>query len=424
MLKSKPKQPMLFTVMVIYYLGMTVVFFLTTSPYSALHSGRVGPEVAVYCKEFVISPAYIILGAELLSVLFVIVRMKPILPSVWVVLLLSLAMVSSGIVNGAIYAYTSTYLYNAMTILGACMLATYDSNNTCLTDTHVRLFGWVWGALSLAGFGLTLAFPYRYGYLPFEFSRNSRGEITYWLVLCLHLLMPTACLLAFYARLSERWLLALFSVFVTIVSLSTVTRSVSIVTLSPYVLMALGLTFRVRDMALKFILALIAFSVGSVIFIAAVTSAGTASYEDCQSMEATLDQRFELWQFHWDNFVQDPLFGAGAFSLTRKSTTILDSQATSEIGALTWFSEYGMLSGTIVMYVMMTALYQCMKILIRRDLWEIGELFFAVVFASLFVIFLVEGLGRILDLTSFLFWYSMFYLNAGGRSKVRIESRQ
>jgi len=65
-----------------------------------------------------------------------------------------------------------------------------------------------------------------------------------------------------------------------------------------------------------------------------------------------------------------------------------------------------------------------MKILIRRDLWEIGELFFAVVFASLFVIFLVEGLGRILDLTSFLFWYSMFYLNAGGRSKVRIESRQ
>ena len=422
MLKSKAKQPMLFTVMVIYYLGMTVVFLLTTSPYSALHSGRVGPEVAVYCKEFVISPAYIILGAEFLSVVFVIVHMKPILPSVWVVLLLSLAMVSSGMVNGAIYTHPITYLENSIAICIACVLATYDSNNTCLTDTHVRLLGWVWGALSLAGFGLTLAFPYRYGYLPFEFSRSSRGEITYWLVLCLHLHMPLACMLAFYARLSERWLLALFSAFVTIVSLSTVTRSVSIVTLSPYLLMALGLTFRARHMALNFILMLIAFSVGSVILIAAVTRDGPASYEDRLSMEATLDQRFELWQFHWDNFVQDPLFGAGAFSLTRKSTTILDSQATSEIGALTWFSEYGMLSGSIVMYSMMTALYQCMRILIHRDLWEMGELFFAIVFASLFLIFLFEGLARILDWTSFLFWYSMFYLNAGGRSKVRIAS--
>ena len=423
MLKSKPKQPMLFTVMVIYYLGMTVVFFLTTSPYSALHSGGVGPDVA-YCKEFVISPVYIILGAELLTVLFGIVRMKPILPSVWVVLLLSLAMASSGIVNGAIYTYPLTYLYNVMTLCAACMLATYDSNNTCLTDTDVRLFGWVWGALSLAGFGLTLAFPYRYGYLSFEFSRTSRGEITYWLLLCLHLLMPIACMLASYARLLERWLFAILSAFVTIVSLSTVTRSVSIVTLSPYLLMALGLTFRVRDMALKFILTLIAFSVGSVIFIAAVTSAGTASPEDRLSMETTLDQRSELWQFHWANFVQDPLFGAGAFSLIRKSTTIVDSQATSEIGVLTWFSEYGMLSGAIVVYVMMTALYQCMKIFIHRDLWEIGELFIAVVFASLFLIFLVEGLARILDWTSFLFWYSMFYLYSRSRSKVRIASRQ
>ena len=292
MLKSKPKQPMLFTVMVIYYLGMTVVFFLTSSPYSALHSGSVGPEVAVYSKEFFISPAYIILGAEFLSALFVIVRIKPILPSVWVGLLLSLATILSGIVNGSLYTHILTYIYNSVSICFACMLATHDSNNTCLTDTDVRLFGWVWGALSLAGFGLTLAFPYRYGYVPFEFSRSSRGEITYWLVLCLHLLMPIACMLAFYARLSERWLLALFSAFVTIVSLSTVSRSVSIVTLSPYLLMALGLTFRARHMALNFILVLIALSVGSVILIAAVTRNGPAFYENRLSMEATLDQRF------------------------------------------------------------------------------------------------------------------------------------
>ncbi len=417
------EQSTLWWVMVIYYFAISAVFFLTPSPYSASHTGKVNPELGLYSEGFVISPAYIMLTAEVLGAVFVILRGKLRFSTGWMVILLAITIVGSGLVNGAIYTNVQSYIYTVVSLFLASMLADYDSLHTCLTKKELRVYSWVWAVLSMAGFALVLAFPYKYGHLAFEFSRTTRGEVTYWLVLGLHLLIPVAGVLAFQSRLPERWFLAVLSAFVTVACLSTVTRSVSVIALSPYCFMALVRTQTIKHGVKRF-LVLITLIAGSAILVGCVNTLGHSSDENSVSMDSTLDRRYELWQFHWDSFLADPWFGAGTFSLTRKSLSSLETQATCEIGVLTWFSEYGLFCGSVVLYFVVRAWYCAALIVlgIRRESWDIGDLFFALVFASLILVFLFEGLSRILDWTSFLFWYSMFYLNSRCARKTELLS--
>ena len=415
------RRPTLFIAMAVYYVGMTVNCMLTPSPYSALHSGKLGPEVEIASQDFFVSPAYILLGAEAFTVLIIMNERKPQPSQACIILVFSLLMIISGIVTGAIYTNLITYIYNILSILMASLIANHDSVYSDISEADLRRLGWIWGVLSLAGFGLCISMPYRYGILPFEFSRASRGEITYWMVLGLYLLVPVQCGLSLWSRLSGRWLFAALSTFVTVVCLSTVTRCITLITLSPYVgtlaLTVIGLRCSLLKRATMTIFLLC--GVASVVL--AVTGAGLASPEDMTSMESTTNQRIELWQFHWENFLRDPLFGAGPFSLDRNTLTITDSQATSEIGAFIWFSEYGLLAGSIVLFWVIRAFYLSTRVLIaRRGSVGIGYLFCVLVFASLIVFFLVEDLSRILDWLGFLFWYSMFYLNAGAVLKSEL----
>ena len=88
---------MLFVAMAVYYVGMTVNCMLTPSPFAAFHSGKVGPEVAVASKVFFVSPGYIILVAEALTVLIIMSQRKPKSSQVCSILLLSLIMLISGL---------------------------------------------------------------------------------------------------------------------------------------------------------------------------------------------------------------------------------------------------------------------------------------------------------------------------------------
>ena len=119
----------------------------------------------------------------------------------------------------------------SISIFMASLIATHDYAYSDISEADLRRLGWIWGLLALAGFGLCIFLPDRYGYLPFEFSRTSRGEVTYWMLLGLYLLIPILCGLSFWSRLSGRWLIAALSVFVTIVCLSMATRCISMITL-------------------------------------------------------------------------------------------------------------------------------------------------------------------------------------------------
>ena len=174
-----------------------------------------------------------------------------------------------------------------------------------------------------------------------------------------------------------------------------------------------------RGSRLKHLTAVIILLCGVALFVVAVTGAGIVSPEDKISLENSTDSRIELWQFHLDNFLRDPIFVPAHSPLIETLFTITDSQATSEIGAFLWVSEYGCFAGAIVLFWVIRALYQGLRVLIaRRGSVEIGYLFCVLVFVSLIMFFLFEDLSRILDWLSFLFWYSMFYLNGSGQSKT------
>ena len=187
---------MFYTAMAVYYVGMTMNCLLTPSPYFALHSGKLGLDIDIASTAFFISPAYIILGAEALTILIMIVQRKSPFPQACIsIVLFFLAMLLSGIINTTFYSRTYTFLYNFLSIYMAYLIACHDSGHCDVSKADLRRLGWVLGGLALAGFGLCMSLPYRYGVRPFEFSRISRGEVTYWPLLSLHLLMRSnACL--------------------------------------------------------------------------------------------------------------------------------------------------------------------------------------------------------------------------------------
>ncbi len=425
-------RPMLFIAMAIYYVGMSINCMLTPSPYASHHGGKLGREVESTTTVFFISPAYITLGAEAVTVLIIISQQRPMMiqrklqdSQACMIFCFSLLMLLSGILNTIIFTHPLTYAYNCISIWMASLIATHDSMYSSISKADLRGLGWIWGGLALAGLGLCIFLPFRYGYLPFEFSRTSRGEITYWMLLDLYLLIPVLCGLSFWYRLSGRWLIAALSAIVIVACLSTVTRSVIVITFAPLLCVMILSLLTSRFSLLKHSLILIFLLCGVAILIVAVTGTGFASPEDTISLEASRNQRFELWQFHWDNFVRDPIFGAGPFSLSRNTLTITDSQASCEIGALIWFSEYGVFTGAIVLLWVIKAFYRGTCCLIdRRGNVEIGYLFCVLVFASLVIIFLFEDLSRILDWLSFLFWYSMFYLNYSAGTEDRTTHRE
>jgi O-antigen ligase len=412
---------MFLAIMSIYYVGMSIIFLLTDNPFAALHSGNVGMESDLYSEIFVISPAYVLLGAETVGVLLICLCNKPVTMNATPVVSLAFTILLSGIVNGTIFLKLHSYVYLILSITLTWIIATFDASFGDLKEGSLRAMGWLWAALAAVGFALVLIYPYIYGNVPFEFSRSSRGEVTYWLVLTLHLLAPVACVLAYRVGLPERAFFACAAAFVTIVNLSTMTRAVSMVTLTPYLFILLLPSAKIKGEVRRVIRTAIFFLVAlalSLVVTQIVLNGG--SDDDRLSMESTLDQRLDLWQFHWNNVVTNPLFGAGPFSLERKSIMIHRSQATSEIGLFVWFSEYGILTGAIVLYFIGRAARRCVNLILNEsETGKLRDLFCLMVFVSLFVVAVFEGLSRILDWTSFLFWYCTFYLNINRPATLR-----
>ena len=100
-------------------------------------------------------------------------------------------------------------------------------------------------------------------------------------------------------------------------------------------------------------------------------------------------RRIELWQFHRENFLREPLFGAGPFSLDRKSFTITDSEATSEIARLPGFLNMALLQVPLSFFGDKDCLSMHERSHRPTGVVEIGYLFNVLIFASLTMVFLV-----------------------------------
>ena len=181
-----------FKIYYVYIIFMGMNFFLTPNPFSALHSGRAGHGSDFFSDSFFIIPAYIVLTSicivQILEYKFTYSRR---------VLIACFFMILSGVITGVIFTETITYLYNIIIIIGVSSLALlhytnlekYNSDYVKISK-HLTIF-------MIIGVILALVFPNRYGWLPFEFSRESRGEVTLWNVMGIFSIFPAISIIIF-----------------------------------------------------------------------------------------------------------------------------------------------------------------------------------------------------------------------------------
>ena len=96
--------------------------------------------------------------------------------------------------------------------------------------------------------------------------------------------------------------------------------------------------------------------------------------------------------------------------------------ATSEIGLLKWFTEYGLIFALPMAALFGVALWQAVKALWKTHAGEVGDpllLFGSLVVVSSGIIFLTNSIYRVQSIEGIVFWYSVFYLVWHGRLQAR-----
>jgi len=121
--------------------------------------------------------------------------------------------------------------------------------------------------------------------------------------------------------------------------------------------------------------------------------------------------RFPLWSFYISEMKKHWLCGAGP---NLSSSSFYLGSAFSEIGVLKWFGEYGIVVGGFQLCCIIVAFIKSLKLLknISKNYMEINytDLIMSFYYIACFVPFLLESYGRILNLTDFFAWFSMYYI--------------
>ena len=161
-------------VSVCYFLLTLVNFALTSSPYSALHSGGVGLDASV---TFTINIAYLLLGC----IVFGWLTFKHFSFSKEGIVL-CIPLFISLLINSRFGEYNS-YIYDAVTFLTVSTLACYDaklnSKKNKDIDFDYDFLRKMIVILSIIGFVLVLLENGRFGYVGMDMARDNRGAIKY-----------------------------------------------------------------------------------------------------------------------------------------------------------------------------------------------------------------------------------------------------
>lgn len=379
----------------LFSLAMLANFLLTPSPFAAFHAtdlpGTTQP------ATYFIAPVYLLLTTGTLITLWK--ARIALLPSAFLLTLLTLA---SGFANGLLVTNFRTYGAAALLTVLASSLALIEARAQFIRQLtpSLRLFMRWLSVLVVLGLVLAILYDRRFGVLPFEFSRTTRGEVTLWNLTGLLVIFPTLALVA-HRRLKMRYPLVLAAVMLLVIA-STVTRAAILTVALPIIIY---FVFRLKDRARTLAYVVLAWAL---ILIWQPVLSLFASAGGNQSLDAT-SGRADLWEFHYETFVDNWLFGAGAMITSRASD--YSGVAKVEVGLLAWFSENGIFFGVLMTALVVRAVATAVSLLAAGD--KPGDLQFA--FSIMLLTMtpsLLEKYARILTIEDFIFWFLVFFFNS------------
>ena len=392
-------QIILFISIILY----SLIFFLTGNPYSAFHSGKTGYASNYRSSSFIFNPSVVLLIILLFTFLFYWIKYRKVFVSKIAITFLFLMLFSTCLNKGVILE-TSTVIYNVISILLASSLALYqikfyDCSNINNIKRTMHLI------LLLLIFGLILAYiqPNRYGLINLDFSRELRGEITYWLVLGLQIWGVVLSLTLFCTSHKKIYILVIC--FILFFQLAFANR-MAIISLG-FPIMIYFLFIEKSSTKLIFLI----FGLFIVVLywdeILSIFMIGNNS-----DIDTILNGRLPLWTYYIDQAVRNWYCGGGVNLSTSIEYT---GNAVSEIGVLKWFGEYGIFVGSLQLYLIIKAIKKGIIIIkyeLKKERKKINytSLVLCFYYISCFVPFLLESHSRILNTTDFFAWFSMYYI--------------
>lgn len=378
-------------VFILLFLFTLLNFFLTPSPYSALHSGRTNFSNS---ENFTLNPAYLLLFSILIG--WFTTRRFPI-KGIGLYLLISILI--SFVANFSITGI-NTYLFDAFSIYFTAIMAFYDSHRVLASTNDYSVIKRICIIFCFIGFILVILFNGTYGYFSLSMSRENRGEITLWVILCIPLLLLSLSFVDYLKR--ERTLklltLAIISCLITVMTGSRAP-------LMTYFVCVLLLFYgKIRSSKLFILLIpIIILVIATSSWFQSTMLLGNSSL-NADSADEILNGRFELWQLYWEALTKNWIFGAGPNILPSNYTG-----AGSEIGILKSITHYGIIWGIVECWMIFISAKKGIAILKSNTFYSSFTLLMCFVFFSN-VILLFEHHARIMNVSDFLFWYSMFYL--------------
>ena len=377
---------------------------LTPSPYSALHSGKVG--MYVNSTTFTLNPAFLLLFSVIVVYLIDFHKSKYTI-KLNVGWLFAFIILLSGIINSRLFESAKTYVYDLLVILFVCYLSIRDGdiqrNNTSQFDYDYKAMSYIMMALMMIGLILVYLASGKYGIIYFEFSRKSRGEVTIWSLFSVPVfLVIFSCINDLLKNKSK--LLFIITIISVIITLSTATRTQALL-----FMICLFVTWLEQDFNVKKLfgfgaflcIVIFGFDIISDFFLLNQSSINS------NTVSVILNGRFGLWEYYWNLFVTHPIIGYGPVSISYEMGRLLG--ATSEIGILKNATTYGIFFVIVEIYVVLKALRNSMIIIKSKEQFKYYDQMIVFLFWCCFPL-IIQQHARILNYSDFIFWYSSFYL--------------
>jgi len=399
-LKRTISRPLGFSILFgLFCLAMGVNFFLTANPYAAHHSGGAARWMETHSSNWALHVG--ILMTSVVIITFIVIVRYLSLTSVSMFAVAGILIISSGIASSAIRIFPLSYGFNTFCFVGIGLIAFNDARK--FRYFNGRRFITLVLLAYILGIILALVRPGIWGWIPFEFSRSFRGEVTFASIMALPLILTTG-LVAF--KQTRTLLFVLIIASLAIVEFSFSTRKTIWMIIFPVlvgiVFWGLNRSF-IPNRKQKAITILVVFFYFFAFFISIYL---VVRYFSQPELEAFLNARLPLWQFHWQLFLEKPLFGVGIFPTQR---FLYSGEAFSEIGLLATFSGYGLLFGFFQVFVVLRALKRSVAVLLYDSKSELAK-FCGLVVITIIPWWFFGGCWRIINALDLLFWYSVFYL--------------
>lgn len=380
---------------------LIVNFFLTQSPFSAMHSGKITNNVI---EGYFIVPAYLIL----FGMIFAFIYKFNFKINIILVTFIFLSLIS-GLVNGFIIYSFKSYFYDVLILFLIATVFQYTPNQITIFDSEngYKIILNLSLLFVVIGFFAAIFFPQRYGYLPFEFSRETRGQVTLWLYSSLYFIFPILSIIALVKYNLKSYLI--FSFFINLVIVSTASRVPFLISIIPVIIILLYYYKRKSALILAFMVVFLSFFIASIInFI-----------KNVFYVEDFSNGRDVLWEYYWNNFFEAPFFGKGLSFMQYYGDYY--GKAESEIGLLKIFTERGLLFGFFAVFIFIISLYMAHSNLKNIRKLDNFSIFMSFVFLSL-VVSLFQSYSRIYSFDDFLFWCSSFYLFSQWCTRFNLKS--